>query len=176
MCKRHGSVTWAFQVTLDLHTFTEARPYRAGTVAHLPSAMRDTSIEYVQLCISEKPTGRLAWVKARRGTAEALGWTEHFKSVFQHRAEQHPKGLVYVRGKGSDRGRGGRRIQLGAGRDNHRPGPGERRQFKVGTTCTLFDLAELFHFTEGDWEWMSTPTGVKKTACEWESIYNAARF
>ena len=138
--------------------------------------MSDRRIEYVQLCISEKPTGRLAWVKARRGTAEALGWTEHFKSVNQHRAEQSPNGTVKLRTKSRDRGRGGRRIQLGAGRDNHRPGPGERRQFKVGTTCSLFDLAELFHFTKGDWEWMSTPAGVRKPACVWEDIYAKAKF
>ena len=138
--------------------------------------MQDRSQQYIQLCISEKPSGRLAWVKAKTGTAEALGWTEHFKNVNEHYAQRHPQGLIYVRSSTSDQGRGGKRIILGAGRDHHRPAPGERRQFKVSSTCSLFDLAELFHFSKGEWKWMSTMRGLRKTACEWEAIYETARF
>ena len=132
--------------------------------------------DYVKLAISEKPSGRIAWVMAKVGTAEALGWLEHFETFTQHVAKRSPDGLVYNSASSRWNGVGGKRVRIGFSSDYHRPRPGDRRQFKVGSTCSLFDLAELAHFTSGDWEWMSTPAGVKRTRCEWDSMYQAAHF
>ena len=112
----------------------------------------------------------------RYGTAEALGWLDHFKPFYQHVAERSPDGLVHNATKARGRGEGGKRAILGFSTDHNRPPAGSRRQFKVASCCSLFDIAELLHFTDGDWEWLSLSTGVKRTRCEWNSIYEAARF
>lgn len=132
--------------------------------------------EYIQIVISEKPTGRLAWAQTRFDNATSFGWLKEFQCVAQHRAENSPNGTVQLARKATSNGAGGRRIVLGRGSNYHRPGAGNRRQFKVSTTCSNFDLAELFHFTEGGWDWMTTKAGLYWTACEWEACYRAAKF
>lgn len=132
--------------------------------------------EYVQLVISEKPGGSLAWVITNWANAQRLGWLEHFKPMGQHLSERSPNGLVCNRALKTGGSRPGYRIVIGKGSDHHRPGPGARRQLRVNKNCSLFDLAELLHFTSGDWDWMTTTSGVVRTREQWECIYEAARF
>ena len=130
----------------------------------------------IQVLISVKGTGRLAWAQTHLINAEAFGWLDHFQPVLQYLSEQSPNGLVHNRTQAVGGRRAGRKIVLGKGSDHHRPGPGNRREFRVNSTCSNFDLAELMHFTHSDWDWMTSKNGMSRTREQWEDIYNAANF
>lgn len=132
--------------------------------------------EPIQMLISVKGTGRFAWAQTSLVNAEAFGWFDHFQPVMKYLADGSPNGLVHNARRRVGHRRPGCRIVLGKGSDRHRPGAGNRRQIRVNSTCSLFDLAELFHFTKGDWDYMTSQSGKVRTRSEWESIYATAKF
>ena len=132
--------------------------------------------ESLQILISVKGTGRLAWASTSLANIEAFGWLDHLQPVGQYLMENSSTGGVYLRGRRRGGRRPGRRIVIGKGSNHHRPGPGNRREIRVSSTCSTFDLAELFHFTNSDWKWMTTPAGASRTREQWNAFYEAARF
>ena len=128
------------------------------------------------MLISVKGTGRLAWAQTSLANAEAFGWLDHFQPVLKYIADSSPNGVVNNASQRIGPRRAGRKNVLGKSTNHHRPGPGNRRQVRVNSTCSNFDLAELMHFTHSDWDWMTSKSGKVRTRCEWESIYNAAAF
>ena len=132
--------------------------------------------EPIKMMISIKGTGRIAWAQASLVNAQAFGWFDHFQPVMKYLADGSPYGTVNNARKAVGGARAGRKIVLGKGSNHHRPGPGNRRQIRVNSTCSNFDLAELMHFTNSDWDWMSSKAGVVRTREEWECLYEAARF
>lgn len=129
--------------------------------------------QYVKLQLGTSDTTKPKWLIAMRATADYYGWTKHFEPW-------GPKPIAEVNGvtyamhpgtRGGNQWAGGVKLRIGRAE----PGLGYARQatnrFRVSSAVSQFDLAELAHFTEGDWHWMETKAGVKVTADRWESMY-----
>ena len=138
-------------------------------------SFHETPYEHVSLVLHEKPSGRLSWVRAQRANADAFGWTKEFDTEVEHRAKKSPTGLIQFSKKSVRQKLGGNKMMLGFSSDHYRPAAQTRFSFRVSSNATLLDCAELAHFTEGDWKWMTTPDGVKRTREEWASFYAAGR-
>ena len=132
--------------------------------------------EHIKIVISQKGTGRYAWASAKWSSLKSFGWLEEFQTYQQHAAEASENGLIQMTRARKPRAVGGVVITIGKGSDHHRPGPNNRRRFHVASNCSKFDLAELFHFTKGDWDWMTTKAGKPWTREEWNAAYQAGRF
>lgn len=131
--------------------------------------------EHVSLVISEKPSGRLSWVRAMKATADHFGWAKEFDTEVEHRSKNSPTGYIQGPSRRGDGTLGGRKMMIGLSSDHNRPKPQTRFSFRVASSTTLLDCAELAHFTTADWEWMTDPRGKKRTREQWDNIYQAGR-
>ena len=51
---------------------------------------------------------------------------------------------------------------------------GKTNCFRVHSHCTNRDLAELAHFTKGEWHWMEGLFGQRRTKAHWLEMYESA--
>jgi hypothetical protein len=69
---------------------------------------------------------------------------------------------------------GGKRLRISRSSSRQGNPAGLTNQFLVSNSMRLVDLAELAHFTQGDWHWMETFNGDRLSREHWEEIYQAA--
>lgn len=150
------------------------RPYATKPLPALMAYVAEPH-EHISLVVRELPSGPLCWVRAKQATASAMGWQKMFDTEVHHRAKQSPDGTVQFTKKTLATGCGGRPMMIGLDRNHHRPAPQSRWRFRVSHHFTLLDCAELAHFTDIDWEWMTSPNGVKRTREQWHAIYLAGK-
>ena len=128
---------------------------------------------YITLKIGETKSGKAKTLHALRTTADYYGWTEHFPGwVGQIDSFQGSRAFLMDPGRrGHPQCSSGKRLRIC--RTPSRDGfpAGFTNAFKVTSNTGLFDLAELAHFTDGDWYWMSTRTGERVSRDRWEDRY-----
>ena len=131
--------------------------------------------QYVKLLLNREAGTRDKYLIALRATADYYGWTQEFP-VWS------PKGIGTSGGYEliADPGRKGRMfceagMRLRVCRSPSRAGNprGMTNAFKVSTNCGKWDIAEVAHFTQGDWYWMTGPFGERITRERWELHYQA---
>ena len=148
---------------------------------HLPGLMGPglrefvVSSDYIKLTLwrPEKQTAR--WISAPRPTADYYGWTKEFE-IWTPKIIETKGGYSFhqMPGRRSVE-RSGRGQSLRISRSQSRSGypAGFTNQFQVSRSCRLIDLAELAHFTQGDWHWMETFSGERLSREHWEKIYQS---
>ena len=131
--------------------------------------------DYIKLLLLRPAAGPDRWLIALRTTADYYGWTKQFE-VWSPKPVRVEGERQFFRDPGR-RGKmyceSGRRHRIS--RDPSRRGhtPGHCNQFKVSTSCTMFDMAELAYLTEVDWYWMTGPTGERISRDKWLQIHDA---
>ena len=128
---------------------------------------------YVKLLLNREAGTRDKYLIALRTTADYYGWTEDFPIWT-------PKTVAVSGGYELcvDPGRRGRMfceagIRLRVCRSPSTAGNprGMTNAFKVSTNCGKWDIAEVAHFTQGDWYWMTGPHGERIERARWEAHY-----
>ena len=131
--------------------------------------------EHTSLVVRQAANGRLAWVRAMQATVDHFGWGEQFDTEIEHRANNATGGWIQGNYKTRRFSSAGHQMTIWLGRDRHRPGSGNRRNFRVAHGFTKEDTAELAHFTQGDWYWMTTPSGEVWSREQWLDLYSRLR-
>lgn len=131
--------------------------------------------EFVKLTIFRDSAGRARWVRALKATADFYGWTDTFERWVPNGGSQNGS-YTFIqkphRDSKNNRG-GGKRLRICRSKSRSGNPAGLTNEFTISNSCRLIDLAELAHFTKGDWHWMSTPTGERVTRDRWEAMYDA---
>lgn len=129
--------------------------------------------EYVTLKLGETKTGKAKKLHALRSTADYYGWTEKFPIWVGNLAlDQSGRGTCLDPGRrGHPQCSSGYRVRICRAHEMAGYPAGFTNAFKVTANTGLFDLAELAHFTQGDWYWMSTRTGERVPREIWEDRY-----
>ncbi len=129
--------------------------------------------QYVTLKIGETKSGATKKLHALRTTADYYGWTKEFEEwSFKTLFEQGGRSYGYAPSRrGHPQNSSGYRVRI-----CRSPVPGGlpagfTNQFKVTRNTGLFDLAELAHFTDVDWEWMESPRSGRVKKADWLARY-----
>ncbi len=131
--------------------------------------------DYVKLLIGQHDQTHRRYLIALRTTADYYGWSEEFE-------EWRPKAVSISNGVtlGMDPGRrgglkyaGGRRHRICRSPSTAGNPAGLTNAFRVVGRTSLLDLAEVAHFTKGDWHWMTGPFGERISRSRWEAFYQA---
>ena len=129
--------------------------------------------KYVKLLI-ERPESSVGdkWLIALRSTADYYGWTQEFE-IWSPKPLYEEGGYKFCMspGRGEMFCESGQRHRICRAETTAGYPRAKTNQFKVSRTCGLFDLSEICHFTQGDWYWMSSPSGERISRDRWESIY-----
>ena len=132
--------------------------------------------DYVKLVIGFQDAHYRKYLIALRTTADYYGWTEEFETW-------RPKPYVGSDGytryavdpgrRGSLKLAGGNRHRICRSPSTAGQPAGLTNAFRVSARCGVADLAELAHFTKGDWHWMEGLHGERIRRDRWEEIYQA---
>ena len=128
---------------------------------------------YVKLILGLRDKHQSKYLIALRTTADYYGWSEEFEPWSPKVVSQQGRyTLVRDTGRrGGLRHAGGRRHRICRSPRTSGWPTGFTNQFRVSARCELLDLAELAHFTQGDWHWMEGPFGERITRERWEEMY-----
>jgi len=131
--------------------------------------------KHIKLILRTLPSGQAATVMVKQATAEHFGWTNHFETEAEWTARRVSEGAIsgfYYRGR-PGRTVGGTPIRIGT---TQHAGPGYEagaaHQFRIGSKVSIADLAELAHFTDGNWEWMEDRTRRRIPRGAWLQRYS----
>ena len=130
---------------------------------------------YVKLVIGLQTSDHKKYLIALRTTADHYGWTEHLE-IWKPKTVVTTDERVYVRDPGRRGGlqwAGGNRHRICRSKSRMGNPAGLTNAFRVSARCCKSDLAELAHFTDGDWEWMEGLHGERISRDRWEEIYQA---
>ena len=130
---------------------------------------------FVKLLLNREEGKRPKYLVAWKSTAEFYGWTKEFEPWMTPELGTSGGYTLHVDpGRlGNLQSASGRRHQICRSRSKAGMPKGFTNQFKVSRNCGLLDLAELAHFTEGDWHWMTSPYGERIGRDQWERIYQS---
>ena len=131
--------------------------------------------QFVTLKLGETSGGHAKKLHALRSTADYYGWTKEFEE-WTLKPEVEQGGRAYGRDpgrRGHPQNSSGYRIRICRTSDLDGFPAGFTNAFKVTTNTGLFDLAELAHFTDVEWYWMTTRTGERVSREEWAARYAA---
>ena len=131
--------------------------------------------QFVKLLLERKEGRKDKALIALRTTADFYGWTEAFP-------EWVPRtiGMSGHYELMRDPGRLGN-LQMAPGR-RHRICRSEVKmgypkgltnQFKLTRNCGMLELAEVAHFTKGEWHWLDSPYNERISRDRWERIYQS---
>ena len=131
--------------------------------------------KYIKLLLHRPERGPDRWLIALRTTADHYGWTEEFEEWAPKPAfVENGISFFYEPGRrGEMFCEGGRRHRICRSPSKGGQPAGFTNQFKVSSSCTLFDMAELANFTKQEWYWMTSPEGERISRIRWASIYEA---
>ena len=130
---------------------------------------------FVKLQIGLSETKRSKYVIALRTTAEYYGWTEQFP-IWRPQDAVTSGGRTYFRDPGrrwDPQVAGGIRHRISRSPSTAGQPAGLTNAFRVSSSCTMFDLAELAYFTQGDWYWMEGPNGERISRDRWIAIWHS---
>ena len=159
-------------------------PYEGGVIWTLVESLRLLGVGVQQamadpifrkLLLSREPGKTAKYLIALDSTARFYGWTKEFADWEPPTVGTSGSYTLHV-----DPGRRGG-LQMQAGRRHYicrspvKAGypRGLTNAFKLSRNCGLLDLAELAHFTEGDWHWLTSPYGERIRRDQWERIYQS---
>jgi len=131
---------------------------------------------YVKLVIGLQTVDHRKYLIALRTTADYYGWTEHLET-WTPKTVETTGGVRVVRDPGRRANlqfAGGRRHRISRSSSTQGMPAGLTNAFRVSARCGVGDLAELAHFTEGDWEWMEGLHGERIRRDRWEEIYQGS--
>ena len=131
---------------------------------------------YVKLVIGLQDSEHKKYVIALRTTADYYGWTEHLEP-WRPKTVQTAGEYTFVADPGRRGGlqwAGGRRHRICRSPSTAGNPAGLTNAFRTSARCGRADLAELAHFTEGDWHWMEGLHGERIFRDRWEEIYQAS--
>ena len=131
--------------------------------------------EHVKLILRTLPSGQAATLMVKESTAEHLGWLEHYETEGEWAARRAAEGVTGpLRYRGSPgKAIGGVPLRMGFAEPVAGHPGGTSRQFRIGSKVSLADLAELAHFTEGDWHWMEDRSGRRISRERWLQRYSS---
>ena len=132
--------------------------------------------KYIKLKIGLQPEKGSKYLIALRSTADYYGWTKEFEEWTPKFVSSSGDRRFFVDTgrRGGLRLAGGRRHRISRSPKTSGWPAGMTNQFRVSARCGLVDLAELAHFTEGDWHWMEGPFGERISRARWESLYQGS--
>ena len=129
--------------------------------------------KYVKLLLEREEGEQDKYLIALRTTADYYGWTKHFPA-WTPRPIGTSGGYVLAMCpgmKGEMFCEAGTRLRISRAKNTNGWPRAKTNAFKVSNNCTLWDIAEVAHFTEGDWYWMTSPTGTRILRGNWEARY-----
>lgn len=131
------------------------------------------SAKYIKLLLSRQAGTRDRYLIALRATADYYGWTEEFPE-WSLETTLGPDGRQYSRDPGR-KGRleteAGMRLRVCRSPSTAGNPAGLTNAFKVSNNCRLIDIAEVAHFTQGDWYWMTGPHGERISRDRWKEMF-----
>ena len=131
--------------------------------------------DFVKLLIWRDDNEPDRFLIALRATADYYGWTKEFEP-WTPKPVGVQNGIVFVQDpgrRGLMQAQGGVRLRVSRAKSKSGIPAGQVNAFRVSSSCTLFDIAEIAHFTDGDWYWMTSPSGTRITRDKWERRYQA---
>ena len=131
--------------------------------------------QYVHLQLGLSTQNRSKWLIALRSTADYYGWTEAFPA-WEPQGGYTSGGRRFFSDPGRRGGlqmRGGNRHRVCRSRSTAGTPAGMTNAFRLSTSCAVIDIAELAHFTEGEWFWMTGLHGERVSRERWEAIYQS---
>lgn len=131
---------------------------------------------FVRLVLWTNEWGNHSTISCLRATAEFYGWTKHYVEL-----NSIPDFVVNGRGYGYwRRGIRGLSGEIGGHplricRSSSKMGhpAGHTNTLRINKRVSVYDLAELAHFTEGDWHWLEDKSGKRVSREHWEEIYQS---
>ena len=134
-----------------------------------------SSADFIKLTIFRDNSGRARWVRTLRATADYYGWTEAFERWVPNGVQAENGRVFFQRpSRDSQNNRGGGKGLRICRSDSSNGNPARlTNRFTISNSMRAIDLAELAHFTKGDWYWMSAPSGARIARDRWEEIYKA---
>ena len=131
--------------------------------------------EYCSLVIRRTKNDEEIWIRTKRATAEFFGWNKHFEEQRLGIPRAHGGGVLYVGNlKGRNPARGGRSIHISRAESTSGTTAKKSHRLRLHSRIALHDLAELAHFTEGEWYWMTALNGQRWDVEQWARIYALA--
>lgn len=129
--------------------------------------------QFITLKIAQTRAGKAKTLHALRTTADYYGWTEAFPEwVGQVQTSQGGRGILLDPGRrGHPQCSAGRRLRICRVVSKDGFPRGATNAFKVSSNTGLLDLAELAHFTKGEWHWMQDPSYQRVSRADWERRY-----
>ena len=131
--------------------------------------------EHIKLVIWWPDGQTCRYISALRSTANYYGWTKEFEPwVGKPVSSEGGRTFLLDAGRrGHPQCSSGYRVRICRTSDLDGFPAGFTNAFKVTANTGLFDLAELAHFTEGEWYWMTTKTGERVSREKWAARYKA---
>ena len=130
---------------------------------------------HVKLTIWRPESQTARWISVLRTTADYYGWLKEFEiwtpKVIETKGGYSFHQMPNRRGRGH--AEGGTTLRISRSQSRVGNPAGLTNKFKASNSCRLIDLAELAHFTQGDWYWMETFDGTRFSREHWEDIYRA---
>ena len=134
--------------------------------------------KYIKLLLQRVSGSQDKWLMALRTTADYYGWTQEFPAWSPEVVDVR-NGLEFF----VDPGRRGEmfcetglRVRISRSESTGGWPAGQTNQFKVSRNCGLRDLAEVAHFTQGDWHWMTSPYGERIKRARWEAMFQSSTY
>ena len=127
--------------------------------------------QYVGLLIREYASGQQVWVKTLRATAEHFGWTDAYDVIGEsYTAGPSTRSFITapIRRWRPDIGGRKRRICRAESRQGYPAG--QTNVIRISSKVTNADLAELARLTKGEWAWMESTCGKRRSKEEWLAI------
>ena len=131
--------------------------------------------QYVKLLLWRAPHKRDKYLIALRATAEYYGWMEAFPEytlppLFEEGGRTY---VQFPRRNAPYHMQAGMRLRICRSESTAGTPKGLTNQFKVSRNCRLLDIAEVAHFSKGDWHWMTGPYGERIRRDHWARIHEA---
>jgi hypothetical protein len=127
---------------------------------------------YIQLTLRTGTQGRHAWVRCLRTTAAFYGWDQAFPTS-DVPTDPDLVNRVYrvANAKKFRPDWHGQKLRICRSTNPKGYPAGQTNQFRVSYSTKWKDLAELAHFTQGDWVWMEDLNRSRTSRARWEELY-----
>ena len=129
--------------------------------------------QFVKLLLNRETGTRDKYLVALRATADHYGWTQEFP-IWTPKPSYTQGGREYFlmpSTRGELRCQGSKAIYISESPSKHSFAKGQVHRFQISWNCGLLDIAEIAHFTQREWHWMTNPDGQRIDKAHWERRY-----